>query len=74
MRDLKDLNVKMGLIAWGSLPGSTDKSTDEVGYKVNKIIPCTLSCGWKLWGFIFQIFLSWFGCVGVWCEFAVMKR
>lgn len=52
----------------GSLPGSAEKSTDEVGYKVNKRAPCTLSCGWKLWGFIFQIFLWWFGCVGVWCE------
>lgn len=51
----------------GSLPGSAEKSTDEEGYKINKT-SCTLSCGWKLWGFIFQIFLWWFGCVGVWCE------
>lgn len=57
----------------GSLPGSTDKSTDEVGYKINKTAPCTLNHGCKLWGLIFQIFLWWFGCVGVWCEEAVMK-
>lgn len=49
----------------GSLPGSADKSTDEVVCKVKKTTPCTLSCGWKLWGFIFQIFLWWFGCVEV---------
>lgn len=72
MRNLKGLNVK-GLIAWGVFLGLLTSPQMKWAVKQIKQLP-VLGAVVGNWDFIFQIFLWWFGHVGVWCEQAVMKR